>query len=111
MTTSAGQRRHLIRFERPVEVRDPLGGSVKIEWELVAEAWAKRTNQLSATAEAIAAGAERYREQVRWDLLPRVVEPNWRIVERGKAYAIKSIAPSNDASEMAIIAVAGLSDG
>ncbi|PWQ87152.1 hypothetical protein DKY64_04905 [Stenotrophomonas maltophilia] len=108
MATSAGQRRHLIRFERAVDVRDPLGGPPKKEWHFVADAWAKKTNQLSATAEAIAAGAERYREQVRWDMLPRHVEPTWRIVERGKPYAIKSIAPSNDGSEMAIIAVAGL---
>ncbi len=111
MVTSAGQRRHLIRFERPIEVRDPLGGPAKKGWEFVAEAWAKKTNQLSATAEAIAAGAERYREQVRWDMLPRHVESTWRIVERGKPYAIKSIAPSNDGSEMTIIAVAGLGNG
>lgn len=111
MTTSAGQRRHRIQFERPVEVRDPLGGNAKTQWQFVAEAWAKKTNQLSATAEAVAAGAERYREQVRWDMLPRQVDPSWRIVERGEPHAIKSIGTSNDGSEMAVITVAGLSDG
>lgn len=111
MATPAGQRRHLIRFERPVDIRDPLGGPSKKGWQFVAEAWAKKTNQLSATAEAVAAGAERYCEQVRWDMLPRQVDPTWRIVARGKAYAIKSIGTSNDGSETAVISVAGLSDG
>ncbi|HEL2985730.1 TPA: head-tail adaptor protein, partial [Stenotrophomonas maltophilia] len=57
-----------------------------------------------------AAGAERYREQVRFDIRPRDVDPQWRIVFRGRAFDIKSIAPSNDRSEMAIIAVAGLTN-
>ena len=70
--------------------------------------WAKATNNLAATTEAVAAGAERYREQVRFDIRPRDVDPQWRIVFRGRAFDIKSIAPSNDRSEIAIIAVAGL---
>lgn len=75
------------------------------------EVWAKRTNQLSATAEAVASGAQSYREQVRFDILPREIVSDWRIVNRGKVYDIKSVGTSNDGSETAVIAVAGLSLG
>lgn len=111
MSLQDGDLTSRIRFERKVSVRDPLGGSAPPRWELVASVWAKATNNLSATTEMIAAGADRYREQVRFDIRPRLVQPAWRIVFRGKAFDIKSIAPSNDRSEVAILAVAGISDG
>lgn len=111
MTLLDGDLQHRIRFERKTDSRDPLGGPGKPAWAEVVSVWAKATNNLAATTEAVAAGAERYREQVRFDIRPREVDPNWRIVFRGRAFDIKSIAPSNDRSEMAIIAVAGLSDG
>lgn len=111
MSLQDGELTSRIRFERKVTERDPLGGDVASRWETVASVWAKTTNNLAATTELIAAGADRYREQVRFDLRLRMVEPAWRIVFRGKAFDIKSIAPSNDRSELAIIAVAGISDG
>lgn len=111
MALKAGERRHLIAFERPEISRDPLGGEGSTQWHLVIKVWAKRTNQLGATAEAVAAGADRYREQVRFDLLARPVDPSWRIVAGGKVFDIKSIGPSNDGSETAVIAVSGISDG
>jgi len=111
MATHAGERRHKIRFERPVIERDPLGGDSAVRWELVVEVWAKKTNQLSATAEAVAAGADTYREQVRFDLLARKVDPKWRIVEGGTIYDIKSAGTSNDRGETAVLAVSGLNDG
>ena len=111
MATHAGERRHRIRFERPVIEPDPLGGASAVGWEPVVEVWAKKTNQLNATAEAVAAGADRYREQVRFDLLVRKVEPTWRIVEGEAIYDIKSIGASNDRSELAVLAVSGLSHG
>ena len=111
MALDAGARRHRIRFERPVTVTNDFGEVIGMGWELVVEVWAKRTNQLSATAEAVASGAQSYREQVRWDILPREIAPDWRIVHRGKVYDIKSAGTSNDGSETAVIAVAGLSDG
>ncbi|HAU79620.1 MAG TPA: hypothetical protein DCW96_02950 [Stenotrophomonas sp.] len=111
MSLQDGELTSRIRFERKVTERDPLGGDVASRWETVASVWAKTTNNLAATTELIAAGADRYREQVRFDLRLRTVEPAWRIVFRGKVFDIKSIAPSNDRSELAIIAVAGMSDG
>jgi len=111
MAVQAGERRHRIRFERPVTVENDFGEVVGMGWELVVEVWAKRTNQLSATAEAVASGADTYREQVRFDILPREIAPNWRIVERGKVFDIKSAGTSNDGSETAVIAVAGLNLG
>lgn len=111
MTLQDGDLQHRIRFERKSVQRDPLGGPDKAVWTEVASVWAKATNNLAATTEAVAAGAERYREQVRIDIRPRDVDPQWRIVFRGRSFDIKSIAPSNDRSEIAIIAVAGLSNG
>ena len=111
MALIAAERRHRIRFERPVTVENDFGEVVGTGWELVVEVWAKRTNQLSATAEAVASGAESYREQVRFDILPREIASDWRIVHRGKVYDIKSAGTSNDGSETAVIAVAGLNDG
>jgi head-tail adaptor len=117
VSTRDGERIHLIRFEREVTVENDFGEVVGVEWVPVAEiggtgeVWAKKTNALSATAEAVASGAESYREQVRFDILPRDVDPAWRIVHRGKAYDIKSAGTSNDGSETAVIAVAGLNPG
>jgi SPP1 family predicted phage head-tail adaptor len=111
MTLQDGDLQSRIRFEERVAKPDPLGGTAKPQWVEVASVWAKATNSLGATTEAVAAGAERYREQVRFDIRPRHVEPTWRIVFRGRGFDIKSIAPSNDRSEVAIIAVAGVSDG
>lgn len=111
MTLSAGERRHRIRFEREVTVTNDLNEVVGTGWEPVIEVWAKKSNALSATAEAVASGAESYREQVRFDILPRDVDPAWRIVHKGKVYNIKSAGTSNDGSETAVIAVAGLNPG
>lgn len=110
MTLLDGDLQHRIRFERKTDSRDPLGGPGKPVWVEVVSVWAKATNNLAATTEAIAAGADRYREQVRFDIRPRDVDPQWRIVFRGRVFDIKSIAPSNDRSEVAIIAVAGLTN-
>ncbi|WP_416056946.1 head-tail adaptor protein [Stenotrophomonas maltophilia] len=111
MTLQDGDLQNRIRFERKTIARDPLGGQDKPVWAEVVSVWAKATNNLAATTEAVAAGADRYREQVRFDIRPRQVDPQWRIVFRGRVFDIKSIAPNNDRSEMAIIAVAGLTNG
>lgn len=119
MSLSAGERRHRIRFERAVEVENDFGEIVSSGYQPVAEVgangevWAKRTNQLSATAEAVASGATTYREQVRWDILARAIDPAWRLVEvrTGKVFDIKSVGTSNDGRETAVIALAGLNGG
>jgi len=111
VTLHDGDLQTRIRFERKTVERDPLGGAGKPEWSEVVSVWAKVTNNLAATTEAVAAGADRHREQVRIDIRPREVDPQWRIVMRGRHFDIKSIAPSNDRSELAIIAIAGVSDG
>lgn len=111
MALDAGELRHRIRFERQVTERNDFGEEVGIAWVLEVEVWAKLTNSLSATAEAIASGAEAYREQVRFDIRPRAIDPSWRLVHRGRIYDIKSAGTSNDGSETAVIAVAGLSEG
>lgn len=117
MALNAGELNQRIQFQRLVTVENDFGEEVGTDWVPVAEVgdnghvWAQKTNALSATAEAVASGAESYREQVRFDIRPRDVDPSWRIVHRGKAYDIKSVGTSNDGSETAIIAVAGLSNG
>ena len=118
MSLRAGERPYRICFERDSTERNELGEEVRTGWAPVTEVgsagwvWAKRTNQLSATAEAVAAGAETYRDQVRFDILPRKIDPSWRIIDRmGRIYDIKSAGTSNDGSETAIIAVAGLNQG
>lgn len=117
MTLHDGDLQHRIRFERKVTQTNDFGEVVGIGWEPVAEigdngqVWAKKTNQLSAAAEALASGAETYREQARFDIRPREIDPSWRIIHTGKVYDIKSAVTSNDRSETAIIAVAGLNQG
>lgn len=117
MALNAGELNQRIQFQREVTVTNDFGEEVGTDWLPVTEiggdgrVWAKKTNQLSATAEAVASGAETYREQVRFDIRPREVDPSWRIVHKGKAYDIKSVGTSNDGSETAIIAVAGLNPG
>lgn len=116
MALNAGELNDRITFERKVKTTNSFGEE-EFTWEPVAEVgdngkvWAKRTNQLNATTEAVASGATAYREQVRWDIRPRFVDPQWRIVARGVAYDIRSVATSNDRSETAIIAVSGVNDG
>ncbi|MHC5150420.1 phage head closure protein [Stenotrophomonas rhizophila] len=111
MTLQDGDLQHRIRFEQETTTRDPLGGPGKPVWAEVVSVWAKATNNLAATTEAVAAGADHYREQVRFDIRPRQVDPQWRIVFRGRYFDIKSVAPSNDRSELAIIAISERSDG
>lgn len=117
MALNAGELNQRIQFQRLVTVENDFGEEVGTDWVPVSEVgdnghvWAKKSNALSATDEAVASGAESYREQVRFDIRPRDVDPAWRIVHRGKAYDIKSVGTSNDGSETAIIAVAGLSNG
>lgn len=111
MALNAGELNHRIRLERQVTQRNDFGETVGVGWELVAIVWAKLTNNLSATSEAVASGAESYREQVRFDIRPRAIDPAWRIVCRGRIYDIKSAGTSNDGSETAVIAVAGLNEG
>lgn len=117
MALNAGELRHRIQFQRLETITNDFGEEVGTDWVPVAEVgdnghvWAQKTNALSATAEAVASGAESYREQVRFDIRPRDVDRSWRIVHRGKAYDIKSVGTSNDGSETAIIAVAGLNQG
>lgn len=117
MALNAGEMNQRIRFERLETVENDFGEEVGTDWLPVTEVgdngyvWAKKTNQLSATAEAVASGAESYREQVRFDIRPREVDPAWRIVHKGRAFDIRSVGTSNDGSETAIIAVAGLNPG
>lgn len=117
MALNAGELNDRIQFQALTTIKNDFGEEVGTEWKPVTsvgdngKVWAKRTNALNATAEAVAAGATAYREQVRWDIRPRHVDPNWRIVARGVAYDIKSVATSNDRSETAIIAMAGLNNG
>lgn len=111
MALNAGELSHRIQFQRQETVENDFGEEVGTEWVQVVEVWAKRTNQLSATAEAVASGAESYRDQVRFDIRPREVDPAWRIVHKGRVFDIKSVGTSNDGSETAVIAVAGLSNG
>lgn len=111
MTLQDGDLQHRITFQRKVTKTNDFGEEVGTDWLDVISVWAKRTNQLSATAEAVASGAESYREQVRFDIRPRDVDPAWRIVHKGKVYDIKSAGTSNDRSETAIIAIAGLNPG
>lgn len=118
MALSAGELNQLIRFERTTVTTNEFGEEVAGAWTPAAigtngQVWAKRTNQLSAMAEAVASGAEAYREQVRFDIRGAVIDPSWRIVDvrTGRIYDIKSVGTGNDRSETAIIAVAGLNQG
>lgn len=117
MALNAGEMNQRIQFKREETVRNDFGEEVRTDWVPVTEiggdgwVWAKKTNQLSATAEAVASGAETYREQVRFDIRPRDIDPAWRIEHRGRIFDIKSAGTSNDGSETAVIAIAGLNQG
>lgn len=118
MTIPAGQRRHRIKFQSLVQATDPdYGGPIgDPEWSDVATTYAKRTNTLRETAEAVAAGSTIAPVQVRFDMNARHVDSAWRIVgvggdHDGVIYDIKNVGTSNDGSETAVIAISGANNG
>lgn len=111
MGVKLGELRNRITLQREDSVTNALGEVVGSGWVDVANVRAKLTNQLSATAEAVASGGHVNREQVRFDILARNVEAGWRIVHKGKVYDIKSVGTDNVNRVTSIIAVSGANDG
>jgi head-tail adaptor len=118
MTLPAGDLSWRVKFQQRTQAIDPEFGGLAGDpvWTDVVTVWARRTNTLSATAEAVAAGATVAPVQVRFDIRPRAVDPAWRMVgvggfHDGVIYDIKNVGVSNDRSEMAIIAVSGANNG
>lgn len=104
MTLAAGQLRHRLRLQEAAVTQDAVGGVVST-WNTIATVWAKRTNLLRATAEAVTAGAEVAQQTVRFDVRPRSIDTRMRMVDTDDVvFNIRSVALSNDRSELAIIA-------
>lgn len=115
MTLPAGSMRHRITIQQPINNRDEYGGVVQL-WVDVATVWARRTNTLTASAEAVAAGTTVAPVQARFDIRPRAIDPSWRLVgvggdHDGVIYNIRNVGTSNDRSETAIIATSQLAEG
>ncbi len=118
MALNAGDMNHRLRIERLEQATDPdyggpLGDPV---WTAVATVWAKRTNTLRATAEAIASGTVVAPVQVRFDMRPRALDAAMRLVgvkgdHDGVIYDIQNVGISNDRSEMAVMCTSGASHG
>lgn len=94
---------------------DEYGGQVP-GWIDGPTVWAKRTNTLRATAEALASGSTIAPVQVRWDMRPRPLDPSQRLVgvkgdHDGVIYDIQNVGVSNDRSEMAVLCTSGASNG
>lgn len=118
MSLAAGEMVHRLRVEELVQATDPdYGGPVgNPEWKPVAEVWAKRTNTLRATAEALASGTTIAPVQVRFDMRPRALTAAMRLVgvkgdHDGVIYDIQNIGISNDRSEMAVLCTSGATHG
>jgi hypothetical protein len=119
MSLPAGDLRWRLRIEAlvtPPEDPEYGGASGEPEWVEVVTVHARRTNVLSATAEAVAAGMKVALMTVKFDVRPRTIDPAWRLVgvggdHDGVVYDIKSWGTSNDGSETAIFAVSGASQG
>ena len=107
-------RRHRITLQKPVTTTGGLGDRI-VEWVDVTRTWAKRTNKLKSSADAIAAGAVIAIRLVQFDIRNRPVDTTWRILamENGAQviYDIRSLGPSNDNRDMAILAAAGANNG
>lgn len=104
MTVPIGDMQTPLRLQAFTTTKNAIGEPVKA-WADVATIWAKRTNQISATAEAVVSGAEVAQQTVRFDIHPRAVDATMRLVDRaGVIYNIRSFALSNDRSELAVIA-------
>lgn len=104
MTLAAGELRHRLRLQVATTTKDAMGTPVQA-WVDVAPLWAKRTNLLKDTAEAVLSGAEVARQTVRFDMRPRAIDPTMRLVDAaGVVFDIRSIGLSNDRSELAVIA-------
>ena len=112
-TMRAGKRRHLVQIQRKVVQQDPdYGGTTgTAEWVTIATAWAERTNLLRPAADAVLGGGEVAMETVRWDMLPRDIDPSDRFVHAGKIYDIKVGGISNENSQMSVITVVGANHG
>lgn len=118
MALRAGEMRHQLRIEKLVASDDgDYGGAAgPASWVPVATVWARRTNTLRATAEAVAGGQAIAPLQVRWDMRPRDLDPANRLVgvggdHDGVVYDIANVGISNDRSEMAVMTTSGASDG
>ncbi len=118
MTVPAGQKRHRVRIEALVQGTDPdYGGPVgDPSWMPVITVWARRTNTLKATTEAVASGTVVAPVQVRFDMSPRALNEAMRLVgvggdHDGRIYDIKNVGISNDCSEMAVVCTSGASSG
>lgn len=110
--------RHRLRIEQLVQATDPdYGGPVGDPvWTEVATVWAKRTNTLRATAEAVAGGVTVAPVQVKWEMRPRPIDAAMRMVgvkgdHDGVIYDIQNIGISNDRSEMAVLCTSGATHG
>ena len=118
MALLAGEMNHRVRIEELVQATDPdYGGPVgNPTWTPRATVWAKRTNTLRATAEAVASGAVVAPVQVKFEMRPRSLTAAMRLVgvkgdHDGVIYDIRNIGVSNDRSEMAVICTSGASNG
>lgn len=74
-------------------------------WTDVVTVFAKRTNTISASMQAVAQGVDTSRRQVRFDMHPRAIDLAWRIVHDGLVYQIITVGTNNENDMTSIVAV------
>lgn len=119
MSLPAGEMRWRVQVQQKLQATDPdYGGPAgDATWQNVGTpVWARRTNNLRAAAEAVASGGLMAPVQVRFDMRPRAITPDMRMIgvggdHDGVIYDIQNVGTSNDRSEMAVLVIAGQSNG
>ena len=109
----AGELRHLIAFDFPVETQDATGEPL-VSWEERFRAWAAvepiSGRELIQSREILSEMDTRIR--IRWSLQAEGLTTKWRARYRTRIYNLKSISDVTSAhEEIQILASSGLNDG
>lgn len=92
---AAGELRHKVELQQPVETQDPDTGEMETVWTTIARPWAKIAPM--SGREFLAAAAEQ--SEVRGKIVIRYrgeIDATMRIVYRGKWYGILAVLPDAD---------------
>lgn len=102
MTLPAGDLRHRITFQRSAPTRNAVGEVVP-NWTDVVTVWAKLTNKLRYSDEAVSAGVKGYQPVRQFDVRPLDVDHAWRVLWEGDAYNILNAGTINDGDRTTVL--------
>lgn len=92
---ASGKLEHRVQLQRPTNAQNASTGEMQTTWSTVASLWADMNFQ--SVREFVAAGAEQSEVRGYAQLRYRSdVDATWRLLHRGKWYAILGVMPDNE---------------